>query len=73
MERLYTVQQAADYLHCSRSAIYKWMDANKMRYVKIGFRGRRIPESALQDFLRDPVPIRRAEDQGNTKPTLQAA
>jgi excisionase family DNA binding protein len=54
VERLYTVQEAADYLSCTKAAIYKWMKEGRLRYVEIGLRGRRVPESALQDFLRDP-------------------
>lgn len=50
LDRLYTVREAADVLSIGRSHLYELMAAGKIRSVKVS-RSRRIPHSALQEFL----------------------
>lgn len=48
-ERLYTVDQAARILGCSRGKVYNMLRADELRSVKIG-KLRRIPASALREL-----------------------
>lgn len=50
MQKLMTVQQAANVLALSRSTIYNVMERGELAYVKIG-RARRIPESEVDRFV----------------------
>ncbi|WP_100480097.1 helix-turn-helix domain-containing protein [Mycobacteroides abscessus] len=49
-ERLYTVDQAARILGCSRGKVYNMLRADELRSVKIG-KLRRIPASALKELV----------------------
>jgi excisionase family DNA binding protein len=52
LERLYTVDETAQHFQVTRAAVYNWMKAGKLRFVYVGS-SRRIPESALHDFIRE--------------------
>lgn len=49
---LLTVPEAAELLGISRSMIYKLMRRNGLRSLKLG-RNRRIPRSAIQEFIAE--------------------
>jgi excisionase family DNA binding protein len=46
---LLRVNEACEFLKCSRTALYDMMNKGKLMYVKIG-RGRRIPKNALVEL-----------------------
>ncbi len=48
--RLYTVEECAQQLGCSRSALYPRVLANELRSVKLG-RSRRIAAADLEAFI----------------------
>ena len=50
MEKLYTVQEVADYLRIHFRTVYPMIRSGKLRAVKMG-KYWRIPESALREFL----------------------
>jgi excisionase family DNA binding protein len=72
-EKYYTVKEIADRFHVSRQAVYDWIRDGKLRAVRLGERVR-VPESALNDFVR-PIqpgePI--GEELGQWEPALAAA
>jgi excisionase family DNA binding protein len=49
-ERLWRAEQVAQRFELSRSRVYELLESGQLRSVKIGG-SRRIPESALRDFL----------------------
>jgi len=52
--KLYTVPQVAEYLGVGRSLVYDLMARRALRSIKVG-RMRRIPESALIDFITNQL------------------
>jgi len=51
--KLYTLQEVADYLKVSRQTIYNYVTKKKLRASKLaGQRDYRVTEEDLQDFLR---------------------
>lgn len=60
-EKLYTAKEVADHFRVSRQAVYDWIAAGKLRALRIGDRVR-IPESALQEFVRTIEPGERVEE-----------
>jgi len=75
-EPLYTVKQVAERLGVHRTTVYEWMRFHGLRYVYVGPR-RRIPQSALEEFIRAGGPSQRQEseqtDEENFMPGLVAA
>ncbi len=59
MEDYYTIEEVARKLRVTRTTVYRWMQSGALRYVMAGER-RRIPQSALNSFLKDG----KAEDVG---------
>ena len=55
MEQFYTVKEVAVTLKVTRQTIYRWMQSGGLRYVLAGDR-RRIPQSALDAFLKEGKP-----------------
>ena len=51
-EKLYTLQEVADYLRVSRQTIYNYVTAKKLKASKIG-KEYRVTEKDLQDFLKN--------------------
>lgn len=51
-EKIYTVDEVAEYLKVTRKTVYDLMRAGKLAYVSIGKRNRRIRQSHLDAFLR---------------------
>jgi len=50
---LLTVDQVRKILHCSRAAVYKWIDtAGFPKGITIGIRARRWPESQVWDWIK---------------------
>ncbi len=61
MEDYYTIEEVAQKLRVNRVTIYRWMQSGALRYVMAGER-RRIPQSALDEFLREGRPEDVKED-----------
>lgn len=53
-ERLMTVDEVAEQLQVSRRQVMRWLDERRIRFVQLP-RGRRVPESALDEFLNSRV------------------
>jgi excisionase family DNA binding protein len=51
-ERLYTVREAAQYLNVNIQTVYVAIRNNRLKAMKPSKRIIRIPESALQDYLK---------------------
>lgn len=68
-EEYFTVQEVAKRFRVSRQAVYDWIDAGRLRAVRVGERVR-IPASALQEFIK---PIAPGESKsGQWEPALVA-
>lgn len=50
-DKLYTLQEVADYLKVSRQTIYNYVTAKRLKASKIG-KEYRVTEKDLQDFLK---------------------
>lgn len=51
--KMYTLQEVADYLKVSRQTIYNYVTAKKLRASKLaGQREYRVTEADLQDFIK---------------------
>lgn len=50
-KRFYTLAEAGTYLACSRSHIYRLMNANLLAWVHLG-RGRRIVAESLKQYAQ---------------------
>jgi excisionase family DNA binding protein len=57
---LLTVDEAADVLSLGRTYVYHLVMCNKIASVKLG-RKRRIPVSALQDFISQQIALYKTE------------
>lgn len=51
-EQLLRIQQAQQRLQLSRSRIYELIKSGELASLKVGPRGRRIPESAIEAFIQ---------------------
>lgn len=51
-EKLYTLQEVADYLKVTRQTVYNYLTQKKIKAFKMGGREYRVTESDLQAFLR---------------------
>ena len=51
-DKLYTLQEVADYLKVSRQTIYNYVTAKRLKASKIG-KEYRLTEKDLQDFLKN--------------------
>ena len=73
MEQFYTVEEVAAALKVTRQTIYRWMQSGALRYVLAGER-RRVPQSALDTFLREGRADEAGEDEEEIdSPALAAA
>ena len=73
MEDYYTIEEVAQKLRVNRVTIYRWMQSGTLRYVMAGER-RRIPQSALDAFLREGRPEDVKDDpEERLSPALLAA
>jgi excisionase family DNA binding protein len=54
-EQYYTVREVAERFKVSRQSVYDWIREGRLRAVKLGNRTR-IPESALEEFVRRVEP-----------------
>ena len=53
-EKLYTLQEVADYLKVTRQTIYNYVTAKKLKAFKTaGGKEYRVTESDLQDFIKN--------------------
>lgn len=51
-EKLYTLQEVADYLKVTRQTIYNYVTAGKLKATKLaGRKEYRVTEKDLQDFM----------------------
>ncbi len=71
-ERFYTIDQVAELFSVTRAAVYKWMKAGQLKYVLVGAH-RRIPQSALNAFIREGKPEEVGEAEDILSPALIAA
>lgn len=53
MERLLRINETAEVLGVGRSKVYEWIAGNELRAVEIGLRGKRVPSSEIDRFIRD--------------------
>lgn len=60
-EKVFTVKEVAEHFKVSRQAVYDWITEGRLRAVKIGNRTR-IPESAIEAFVRPIEPGEAIED-----------
>jgi excisionase family DNA binding protein len=72
MEEYYTIEEVAKKLRVTRVTIYRWMQSGALRYVMAGER-RRIPQSALDSFLREGRPEEADESEDKYSPALAYA
>ena len=61
--KLYTLEQAGEYLIVPRQTVQKWLREGRIKGVKVGNKWR-IPEEALEEFLNSGRP---AEDKDMDK------
>ena len=71
-ERFYTIDQVAELFSVTRAAVYKWMKAGQLKYVYVGAL-RRIPQSALNAFIREGRPEDVEDGEERFSPALLAA
>ncbi len=69
MEDYYTIEEVAQKLRVTRTTVYRWMHSGALRYVIAGER-RRIPQSALDAFLREGRPDETQEEEDEMSPVL---
>lgn len=50
-ERLYTIAEVAELWQLSRDTIERLLGRGELRYVQVGARRRRIPASALDEYV----------------------
>lgn len=50
-ERLYTIAEVAELWQLSRDTIERLLRRGELRYVQVGERRRRIPETALDEYV----------------------
>ena len=72
MEDYYTIEEVAQKLRVTRTTVYRWMQAGALRYVMAGER-RRIPQSALDAFLKEGRPEEAESSEELNSPALLAA
>ncbi len=72
MEDYYTIEEVAQKLRVTRTTVYRWMQSGALRYVMAGER-RRIPQSALDAFLREGRPEDAESSEELMRPALAAA
>lgn len=70
-EKMYTVKEIADHFRVSRQAVYDWINRGDLRALRLGDRIR-IPQSALNAFIRQVEPGERV-DEGKASPARVAA
>ena len=51
-EKLYTVKEVAEMLHFQPNTIRLWLEAGKLRGIKVGWQWR-VRESDLQEFMKE--------------------
>jgi excisionase family DNA binding protein len=50
-DELFTPDEVADYLHVTRTVVYRWLRAGNLKGIRVG-RHWRIRSSDLDDFLK---------------------
>lgn len=50
-EKIYTLQEVADYLKVTRQTIYNYVKTGKLKANKLGTQQYRVAEKDLQNFL----------------------
>lgn len=50
MEKLYTVEEVADYLRVAKMTVYRWIYSGKLKSTKIA-ELHRISEKDIEDFI----------------------
>ncbi len=71
-ERFYTIDQVAELFSVTRAAVYKWMKSGELKYVLVGAH-RRIPQSALNAFIKEGRPEEAESSEELNSPVLVAA
>lgn len=62
-DKFYTPDEIAKQLKITRQAINKWIREGKLKAVKLG-RIWRIPESALQEFIKESMEKGKGKGEG---------
>lgn len=62
--KLYTLEEAADYLGVSRRTVLRWCKEKRIDYFNVSERCFRIPEKALREFLARTRVSRTTKTQG---------
>jgi excisionase family DNA binding protein len=52
MEKLLRIKEAAELLSLTPRAVYELTITKKLTYVSVGEKGKRIPESEIEEFIR---------------------
>ncbi|HMQ30220.1 MAG TPA: helix-turn-helix domain-containing protein [Chloroflexaceae bacterium] len=68
-EASYTVEEVSSLFRVTKATVWKWLRAAKMRFVWIGSE-KRIPATALKEFIRPGTPEQPERNQKNLEPTL---
>ncbi len=71
-ERFYTIDQVAELFNVTRAAVYKWMKSGELKYVVVGAH-RRIPQSALNAFIKEGKPEEAESSEEIVSPALALA
>lgn len=68
-EAYYTVEEVSTLFRVTKAAVWKWMREGKLKFVWIASE-KRIPASALKEFIRPGTPEQPEDGQKNLEPTL---
>jgi excisionase family DNA binding protein len=68
-EAYYTVEEVSALFRVTKATVWKWLREGKMRFVWIGSE-KRIPATALKEFIRPGTPEQPENSQKNLEPTL---
>lgn len=66
-EAYYTAEEVSKLFRVTRAAVYKWIREGKLRFVWVGSE-KRIPTSAIKDFVRPGVPNESERNEKNLAP-----
>ncbi|NTU84054.1 MAG: helix-turn-helix domain-containing protein [Chloroflexales bacterium] len=68
-EAYYTAEEVSKLFRVTKAAVYKWIREGKLGFVWVGSE-KRIPTSAIKDFVRPGNPDESVLRQKNVAPTL---
>ena len=62
--KLLTIKEVCSRLSISRSMLYELIRSNKIRTIRIGKRGIRLPESEIERFIDERLDVSKGYDYG---------